>query len=150
MSLGDYFPDAYRDDFLKNKIKAGTVIRLFDTTTIPPKKKFFIISAVCQEGISVATVFINTEINPNMFPTASLRALHFELHKISNDFLTYDSFVDCSKLTDRNFDWLHGQITNDPSIVVGEVNETVIGTMHAIITYAPTISIKQKRKYGFA
>jgi hypothetical protein len=48
-------------------LKIGTVLRYFVKDTIPPKIKRLIIVGIDDELITTATIFINTEINPNIF-----------------------------------------------------------------------------------
>jgi hypothetical protein len=147
-SFGSLFPDAVREDFSKRKIQPGSVFRIHVNTTTPPKIKRIVILAISSDNICVGYLFINSDINPNLFQTPSLQNLHLYLQADCREFLDHDSYLDCSEIKDLSLDELKNIISNNPSRHIGELNETDLKTATSIVKLAPTISKRQKEKYG--
>lgn len=148
MSLSDSFPENFREDFALRNLKIGSVIRVYVQDTIPPKEKRFILVAASYDKLIFATIFINSEINPNVFPTQDLRDLNLELTAINRAYLDHDSYADCSKITKRNADWLLNIIDDDPSRIIGEVSEPDLKEIRAKIKSARTITPGIKKTFG--
>ncbi len=74
--LGDSFPEEYKKRFAEKNLKVGSVIRALVTDTNPPKTKRFILIGISADKLAVGTLYLNTEINPNVFSTQELRKLH--------------------------------------------------------------------------
>ena len=147
-NLGDAFPQEFIDRFSEDKIKTGTVIRAKVKDTNPSKIKRFIIIGIDGEKVSLATVFINSEINPNIFPTLELQNAHLFLESENRDYLDNDSFVDCSTLIERSVEDLIDLIRNNPSTCIGEVNSLDMEIIKKKIKTVKTISINLKKKYS--
>lgn len=92
--IGDSFPKELKEEFSNRNLKAGCVIKCFVNDTNPPKEKRFIVMGVSYDKIALGTVYINTHINPNVFPTEELKQLHIPLESDNRDYLDHDSFVD--------------------------------------------------------
>lgn len=73
MSLSDSFPENFRKEFARRDLKIGSVIRVYVQDTIPPKEKRFILVGQSYDKLIFATIFINSEINPNVFLTQILK-----------------------------------------------------------------------------
>lgn len=87
----------------------------------------------------MGTVFINSEINPNIFRTDELRNLHVPLNAQGNDFIEHDCFVDCSSIKEPSFEEIKQLLSNDP-----ECSKGIVQTIRSAITISPS----QKRKFG--
>ena len=74
--IGDIFPPNARAVFSVNAIKPGTVLRTHVDDTTPPKIKLFVVLAVNETQTSVASLYINSDVNPNMFHREELKNLH--------------------------------------------------------------------------
>ena len=98
-SLSDAFPDEERKRFAESSLVAGAVLKVFAYDTKPPKEKQVIIIAIAESADRVACVYINSKLNERVFPTEYLKTLKPKLEKTSRDYLSHDSFVDCSQLT---------------------------------------------------
>ncbi len=96
----------------------------------------------------MGTVFINSEINPNIFRTDELRNLHVPLNAQGNDFIDHDCFVDCSSIKERSFGEIRQLLSNDPECSKSIVSETTMEVIVQTIRNAVTISSSQKRKFG--
>ncbi len=134
----DEFRNLFKNTgFAEREIKIGAVLKYWATETNPPKQKIRIVVGFSNDKVLVATLFINTEINPNVFPTEELRKLHLVFEKSRCEYLDHDSFVDCS------------QLHENPTVVSGEVANTDLENIKNIIKNAATITPKQKKKFGF-
>ena len=94
MSLSDSFPDGFKKDFAQRNLKIGSVIRLYLGDTNPPKQKRFILVGQSYDKLLFAAIFINSEINPNIFPTQELKDLNLKLLASERDYLDHDSYAD--------------------------------------------------------
>ena len=148
MPLGDLFPQELREQLSNDNLKIGSVLRYYKINTIPPKIKRAIIVGFNSEKILLAYVFINSEINPNMFPTQRLRDLHVPFEAYSRHYLDHDSFVDCSQINVEDTLTIKTLMTNDMSIHIGNLSETDCAKVIETLKVAHTIPLKVKRKYG--
>jgi len=114
----------------------------------PPKIKRFIITGFSKEKISVATVFINTEINPNVFHNNYLKSLQIELKEEGRDYIDHDSFVDCSNIKEENYVHLKNCLENNPNCNRGTVSDEDLKKITDKLAIANTIPDKIKNKYG--
>ena len=146
----DEFRNLFKNTgFAEREIKIGAVLKYWATETNPPKQKIRIIVGFSNDKVLVATLFINTEINPNVFPTEELRKLHLVFEKTRCEYLDHDSFVDCSQLHEVSYGNLVTILNENPTVVSGEVANTDLENIKNIIKNAPTITPKQKKKFGF-
>ncbi|WP_442588894.1 hypothetical protein ACSBL2_22940 [Pedobacter sp. AW31-3R] len=148
MSLSDSFPEHLRQEFAQRNLKIGSVIRVYVQDTIPPKEKRFILVGQSYDKLIFATIFINSEINPNIFPQQELRDLNIELTTKDRAYLDHDSYADCSNIKKRNASWLLDIISIDPARVIGEVSEDDLKTIREKIKSARTISPALKKTFG--
>lgn len=149
MSLGDFFPDELREGFGTRNLKVGSVIKLKVKDTNPPKEKRFIVVGITEDKLCLATVFINTEINTIINWSPELRALNIELKKEGREFLDWDSYVDCSKLSFRDYNELKEILDSKPEAVIGELSDADSFLIKETIKSASTIKGKHKKKFGF-
>lgn len=56
-------------------MKAGDIVHIFAENTTPPKNKFIIILGVSEEKVKYLNVFINSEINTNVYRSPIQQAL---------------------------------------------------------------------------
>lgn len=146
-TLGELFPKSSRQSFSTRHVIPGSVFRVHTDKVTPPKIKIFVILAVKSEMLCVGSLFVNTAINENCFPTQELQNLHMPLPRNRFDFLQHDSFLDCSQIKEMGLDWLFRQIENDPSIFVGTLDERILNSAINIVRESPTISPRDKRKF---
>jgi len=146
--LGDLFPDSLKEKLASNQLKVGSVLRYHVDNTTPPKIKRMVIVGFDREVVFFVYVFINSDINPNMFPTPVLRDLHIELDPKGRTYLDHNSFVDCSKIREDNVEYIKSLLTIDSNIHIGNLSEDDCSNVLEKIRTAKTISVAQKRKYG--
>jgi len=149
MSLGDFFPDNFKDDFAKRNIDLGNaiLIKIPDFTII--YDKYIIVVSKDDKEVFLAYVVINSEANPNIAYNSYLKSLHIKIDKKNNPFLEKDSFVDCSKLREFPTQTVVDFLTKNPERAVGNVSSDVLKAIHITISTASTIEPFMKKKFGF-
>ena len=147
-SLGDAFPKEFKDGFASRNVKPGVVIKAFVPNTNPPKEKRFVLVGEKYDKLVFATVFINTEINANIFKDADTRQLHLPFDDADREYLDHPSFVDCSQLIFRDKSWLEKILAEDNTRLIGEVNQEDFSLIKKTIKSAKTISISHKKNFG--
>ena len=134
-----------------DRLDVGCVIYEGVEDTTPPKNKYYIIVSRTADTLLLGTVYINTEINTNVFHNKKLQSLHVLIRAENNPFLDYDSFVDCSYIHEKRADRVLQLLESDNkkygyygNIFSADLSEIVgkIKTAHTISTYF-------KKKYGF-
>lgn len=147
-SLGDLLPKNLKDEVISGNLKVGSVFRIFDNSTNPPKIKRFIIVGKSNERIMFATVYINTEINPHLFPTPELRALHLSLQVNNRPYLEHDSFADCSQIFEKSVDEIKAAYEADMQSHLGDLSTEDLKEVKKIIKETRTISLRKKKEFG--
>ena len=147
-SLGDSFPQELKNEFVSRNIKSGVVIKAFVTDTKPPKEKRFILISEKYDKLVFATVFINSEINPNIFKNEEVKKLHVLFEKNERAYIDHPSYVDCSQLIFRDKSWLEGILNEDSSRLIGELSSEDFEAIKGVIKSAKTIPISKKKEFG--
>ena len=147
-TIGDLFPKEWNDDLAKQRLTPGAVLKLFVHDTTPPKVKMFVITGLAYDKITIATVYINSEINPNVYTTEELKKLHIPLIADDRNIVAYDSFINCSSLFEKNMAVFLAHLQADPNAHLGYLTEAEFKQVRATIKAARTISAETKKKYG--
>jgi hypothetical protein len=147
-SLADAFSDHQKEEFAKRNLKIGSVIRVFVDDTNPPKEKRLVLVGISYDQIFYASIFLNSEVNANIFSTTALKNLNIALKAEDRTYLDHDSFADCSQIQKRKVDWLLKIISNDPSKVLGELSKEDLKLLQDKIKLALTISPAIKKTFG--
>lgn len=145
-SLQDAFSDKDKEEFAKRHLGIGTVIRLHDA--IAGKIKRFIIVGESFDKISLAAIFINTEINANVFRDRHSQELQILLSKEENDHLDHDSYADCTDFYEKNKESLIDLIKKDVNIIMGKLCDRSLNEVQAGISSSRKISGSRKKTYG--
>jgi len=147
-SFADAFGDEERTRFASDNLVIGTVILTYVLDTTPPKEKRLIVVGESYDHISVVTVYINSKLNINVFPTKELQDLNPEFIKEGRDYLDHNSHVDCSSLHVLKKDFLAGIISASPERILGNVSEDDMKEIRSLIKSARTIKPSLKKTYG--
>lgn len=147
MNFSDFFSDQTKKEFAKRSIDLGKALLVEIPNFNLSYKKYWIVIAINQD--LVAGVIINTEINTNVAWNEELKKLHLLIKQEEHSFLSYDSYIDCSKMQKIKFQEICQAIVKNPQIVVGNITEELLRSIHITITHAKTISIKDKKEFGF-
>jgi hypothetical protein len=146
--LGDAFPEEFRKQFAETNLTIGSVIKTFVTDTTPPKIKRFVILGISADKLAIGTLYINSEINPNLFPTVELKNLHLKLVKENREYLDHDSFLDCSKVYEKEYEDLLAVLQQDASCLIGQLSTDDLKLVKKTVKEARTIPVRTKKKFG--
>jgi hypothetical protein len=135
---------------MDDRLEPGCIIFDRVTDTKPPKDKYFIIVGVTSDELALATVYINTDINPNIFRTQRLRDLHVTIPRDENPFLSWDSFVDCSMIHEKSVQVVKDCLdSNNPRYgYISNVDPITLELVTRTVTAAFTIPMAQKSKFS--
>ncbi|MXV14314.1 hypothetical protein [Hufsiella ginkgonis] len=147
-SLADAFSNEERARFANDSLAIGVVIKIFVVDTTPPKEKRVIVMGESFDRLLVATVYINTELNENVFPTDELKSLNPQFLSENRDYLAHDSYVDCSNLHPIKKELLANIIAGDPSRVLGNLSGDDLKQLRSVIKSAKTIKPSLKKTFG--
>ena len=147
-SFAEAFGNEERARFAADNLVIGAVILTYVVDTNPPKEKRLIVVGESYDHVSVAAVYINTELNVNVFPTKELQDLNPEFIAEGRNFLNHNSHVDCSSLHALKKDFLAAIIGADPGRVLGNVSEDDLKKIRGLIKSAKTIKPGLKKTYG--
>lgn len=131
MNLGDFLPEEWKSDFTGRNVVVGTVIKLFVKDTNPPKEKRFVVVGNTQDKLLVATVYFNSEINKNVNWAKELVDQHLFFEKDGREYLDKDCFLDCSKLTPKDYEMVAEAVKNKPESVSGTVSDAELAKNRA-------------------
>ena len=148
MSLGDHFPKEFQHEHTERTLKIGMVLKLFVNDTTPPKEKRFIIVGFSEDKFSLASLYINSDINKNINWSQEQQALQLELTAETRGFLDWDSYVDCSKLILRETRELQIVFTSRPEVFIGQLSDQDFELIITTLKHASTINGKYKKRYG--
>ncbi|TDQ11733.1 hypothetical protein [Pedobacter metabolipauper] len=148
MLLADLIPEEFKNGFAERNVEIGSVIKVFVTDTTPPKEKRLILVGASYDHLHFASVFINSEINPNIFHTQELVDLNYEMLAVKCEFLDDDSFANCSAIKSRTTAWLHQMVMENPSRVLGVVSKEDMTEIKKRIKSARTITPATKKTFG--
>ena len=148
-SLGNFFPDDLKDEFSRRNVKVGSILRLKVKDTIPPKIKIFIIIGQTIEGFSLATLYVNTDINFNINFSQELIDLQIPISKDKYNFLNHNSFVDCSKLIIKERIEIEKILSQRPEAFVDDLSKEQIKYFREVVRNSITIKGKIKKRFGF-
>ena len=145
--LGDHFPSKVREDFYNRHLVSGGVLRFHTDVTVPPKIKLFVIWGIEESLDRIGLSFINSEIksirNPN------LKALQYPLLAKNNCFLSYDSFLDCSKIYEESLKKVRMLLMKDSKVFLAKISSADLLNAKGIISNALTVEDILKKRYGF-
>lgn len=148
MSLSDHFPKEFQHEHTERTLKIGMVLKLFVNDTTPPKEKRFIIVGFSEDKFSLASVYINSDINKNINWSQEQQALQLELTSETRGFLDWDSYVDCSKLILRETRELQTVYASRPEVCIGQLSDQDFEIIITTLKHASTINGKYKKRYG--
>lgn len=132
------------------KMRVGDIIHIFAENTKPPKDKFIIIIGVSEEKIKYLSVFINSEINTNVYRSSIQQDLCIPIKQEDYpNFLVKDSFIDLNspqEIDKKKVDWV---VKNRPDAYKGTLKEEELKNCRKLIHSNRIISGKKCRQYGF-
>jgi hypothetical protein len=148
MSLGDHFPQDLQNDYLKRSLKVGSVLKLFVNDTTPPKEKRFIVIGLSEDKLSLASLYINSEINTSINWSTEQQALQLVFTVNGREYLNRTSYIDCSKFNYRDTKEIEQALEDRPDAIIGELSSQDLELIITTIKLASTINGKYKKRYG--
>lgn len=130
-------------------VNVGDVLYLYVEDTNPPKKKYFFVLGVTDDQVSLASFYVNSEINLNVNHNPVLVRYNIELSPEDYPFLQYKSYLDCTKMIVRDKEEFNEIVKNRPASVVYQLLPEQLVFFKQIICEVPTIKGKIKKKFGF-
>ncbi|WP_295213729.1 hypothetical protein [uncultured Chryseobacterium sp.] len=149
MSLGDSFPESFRNEFAKRNIDPGAAILIELPEFNLTYKKYVIFLA--KDNIDFAKcgiLVINSEINENVNRNPFLKSQHVSIDCARHDFLEIDSFIDCTKIHPQNLQHIIDYIIKNPEKICGNVEKDIMVKVINVLSISPYISKNEKRKYN--
>lgn len=148
MKLGDFFPNDFQETRFNDKIALGSVIKYFVEDTNPPKYKRMIVIGNSDDKVTVATIYLNSELNLNIFRSRRMQDLQIPLEKEGRAYLEHDSYVDCSVLRVKQVHKLKATFDDSKLESLGIVSDDDLELLKSILLRADTISLKDKKAFG--
>lgn len=149
MTLADFFPSEEKSAFASRNLKVGAVIKLFNHKTSKKKEKRHVVVAIDSERVALAAILINSEVNEYVNYSPELQALHIACSALDREYLSHDSFFDCSSLFELDINSVESIIKEDPIRVLGEVSDEDMRLIREKVTQSPKIKGKVLKRLGF-
>lgn len=148
-NLGDFFPNDVKENSIINLLIPGSVIKLLAKETKPkPKKKRFIVIGKDNNNNFIGVVYINSEINFNVINNPELLRLQHKIEKSDNDFLDWESSVDCSKIVILSYELVKKEMLEDISNILGNVKTIDLEKIVELVKSSTNISPKELKSVG--
>lgn len=148
MSLGDFFPEDFKQSFAERSIEIGQSILIKINSFNINYDKYIVLIGFDNANDEFGTVVINSEVNDNIFPTPYLKSLHVEIDENNHPFLEENSFINCTEIKPFHKQQLIDFLKANPERLVGNVSVDVLKKVHLTLMDAKTITIFEKKKYG--
>ena len=145
-SLGDLLRDESLSGLISSQIQPGAVFFIFDQNT--QKDKFIVILGIDTHKIIVGSLYINSEINPNVIRTKEQKSRQFKLKCSDYPFLKYDSYIDTSYIQKRRYANLIDILVAKKGVWQGEIKERDFDYLRSIMSVSRIISTADKRDFG--
>ena len=146
--LGDFISDNLKKEINKRKLVPGSIIKTHVGDTNPPKYKRFIIIGEDEAKYLLGTVYINSEVNPNLFPTKKLKDLHIFFPSKKRKYLNHDSYVDCSQIKPKSKKEIEDILEEHSESYLGELTQDDLKLVKEVTKSAFTIDNFTKKRFG--
>lgn len=147
--FSDFLPKETQNQFVEANLKIGSVLKFkVSFKNGITKYKIQVIVGINNGKTLLASVFVNSEINPNVFHNQNLKDLHLQLEADGRDFLDHDSFVDCSDIIEYDINETQKRLLQNPKIHIGHLSDDDLASIRDKIRGAKTISKKKKTEFG--
>lgn len=145
--LGDLFPPEWRAERASQQLQPGAVLRTLVTDTTPPKIKRWIVIAATADTLLLGLVYINSEINPNIFPARD-RHLHVRMEPDARRLVEKPCFADCSTLHAMPLAKAQALLTEDAGCLLGHLAGHELGHFQQTVAGSRRMSTVEKRRFG--
>jgi len=135
VALGDALSPAQKEAFIQSRLVPGAVIYRHCDFTAPPKYKYLVVANVRED---TAVLVINFEINTFIRQRQHLLDCQVGINVASHNFLSHDSFIDCTEPEYIDTALLFGELMHDlrglQGNIAGPVRTEVIGAISSSLT----------------
>lgn len=146
-NLGDLFPPEWRAERARQQLEPGAVLRTVVADTKPPKIKRWIVVATTTDALLLGLVYINSEINPNIFPERD-RHLHIPMQPDERGLVDKPCYADCSVLHHMPLTKARDLLTADPSCLLGHLHGHELGHLQQTVAGSRRLSVVEKKRFG--
>ena len=147
MSLGDPWQDFPRRGEKKTKelLKPGFLLRAYVPDFERPKVKMQIVVGVTGDGESIATVYVNSKVNPKYRKSEKFQ---IKLEARGRKYLEHDSYVDCEVPIERETNKLIDYLNNSNKKSYCKIAPNDLEKVKAALCDSLAVSHERKEKYG--
>jgi hypothetical protein len=118
----------------------GKVIEFYDPLSHPNKHKISVIVGISNDGSDIATVYINSNINPHKLGSPELLRLQYQISPgKERPYISHVSYINCSELKHRFPSSLVDSMVYSGRIP-GQLSTEDLKNVVALILSAETIS----------
>jgi len=126
-----------QEQYIRDNILPGQVLRLFCQFTTPPKNKHLLLVGIEPSPL---LFMVNSQIHPYVRSRAYLKSCQVLLKASEHFFLAHDSYVDCRNVcTTFSLDDLIMQVHRDARRLKGFINEEAQEQVIAAIKACPVL-----------
>jgi hypothetical protein len=144
MVLGDRFPEAYKLNWVRQRLTPWSVIYVpVHFSNPPPKEKFLVIARVHAETLAFA---INSRPTEFIRRNPKLLACQVQIGCGSHTFLSYDSYIDCTDPIHLKTHEIEERILSDVRRVKGEIAQDVRQYVIDAVKRSPTMTRDLRRE----
>lgn len=147
--LGDLFPPEWRAERASQQLQPGAVLRTMVENTKPPKIKRWIVVAATADALLLGLVYINSEINPNIFPERD-RHLHVPMQPDERGLVDKPCYADCSTLQHMPLAKARALLTADAGCLLGHLHGYELGQMQQTVAGSRRLSVVEKKRFGLS
>jgi len=141
-TVGDYFSAAEKQEHIDTELRSGRILYLYCQFTDPPKDKFLLLA--CRSDPPLLFM-INSEIRGFIRRRPDLLSSQVRLKASVYNFLSHDSFMDCSEVINRfGEEAIINQILSDVGRIKGKISRAMKREVVAVVKKARTITPADK------
>ena len=137
MSLGSGFPPALRQEWVRQRLRPGAVIKLrqrMDDGVVHEKR--FIVLHVDEQTV---TCVINSRVGPFILDRPALLRCQVQMRGEVHTFMDHDSFVDCSRTRAYPSADVVNDLVREPGWILGHITSDLRDEILGALKHAPTL-----------
>jgi hypothetical protein len=145
-TLGDFLPDKLKEGFTDRNLVKGCVLRLYCNNA--EKIKIITYLDLNYDKSLIGFLYINSEINLNLYPTTELQSEHYLLLRENYDFLEKDSFVNCTDFITWPTKKIIDLLDKDIKIHIGCLSEYDYNCIRKKVVSSKVMTPRDKKNFG--
>lgn len=142
------FPDGFLSKLVSDNTKDGNVIFVYCYDLKgQQKQKFLVIFSKSTCATKYGCILINSSDYSNLHSSHIIRAQQIPALSKAYDFLSHDSFFDCSEIKERKASEIDNILKQQPNRMIGKINDEDHSFICRALARNPMISNKIKKLY---